>query len=1001
MITSINFKKLPDEMLAQKRFINVQLSYNKDNSGVVKIPSIKEWQKPENQKFAKECSGMKGFDISGHGIADDYCFLDFDHVLKDGEYINDRVSDVVNELLLTFPDLFVEVSISGNGLHAFLKPTAEKFGEITNSEKNILYFTEDKGKSAPKLEIFYKNAARFCVVTGHWWDSEARAQIPHGEKVDKFLKKLLAEIHEQNGVTDSATQKKSSEYKDSPQYIKDLAIYLTEEMDFANMERGDWLPVLSALKNLGFSKEETREMCKHSPRYTSNFDAEYESLDNPNFGIETIIGKAPTYVNIKEFKKNWHETNSEFSADDDFDDEGEILPAISSLDTELNIVNQKIAKFETEKRNAIEKLKIATTFNKDFVFSDEITNAAAFAKIFDGNVYTNFVAGIKNQQKDGFSFLREWQGSVKDKADEIKKRRLALSSQKTKIQAQVTTANYVNENPELKNFKIPDLYCITNEGIEKVIADKIVKVCRSPVFVVKKLFNFYEKDYKWLLVHKADGKKWQSVPARGEEVVFNSRKIIDMAKFGLPVTSQNAGALVDFLDALRSENKENFPLTYTVPKCGWDNEITGKEIFIDPRRKNSTIVEGKNTPIIVDNASQFAKSLKQVGSLEEWRKAYDLIKNSSVARFIVAASIGAPLLKILNERNFLLFIVSKTFAGKTTALNLAASMMGDHEKIIRSFDATKNGLIGAAADVNDYAFLIDEKQQADYKLKEQFHLIAYALANGIGRTKLNSDSTNRNVDTWRTVVVMTGETRMFDDNVTQGAYTRCLFVNAPATILDAQTCREIRLIIKKNYGLIFPLAIDKIFELGFNRLNQMFNQLWEEFSQPYSDVLFEYRRYIAVLTVADFIINLVLGADEEKAFSDAKTTAYNIFSMVDTINEISDTEREKDFVLGFIAQNQMKFIDPSQARVGTEICGRITDEYIYIIDKVLKKACDDSGFDFKKVTSDLITDGFFVPADAIEKDRKKPRPTVKYRIGGLNRETRCFRIRNIKNDNTD
>ena len=39
-------------------------------------------------------------------------------------------------------------------------------------------------------------------------------------------------------------------------------------------------------------------------------------------------------------------------------------------------------------------------------------------------------------------------------------------------------------------------------------------------------------------------------------------------------------------------------------------------------------------------------------------------------------------------------------------------------------------LEGAAADVNYYPFLIDEKQVAGSKLKEQFDTLVYALANG-------------------------------------------------------------------------------------------------------------------------------------------------------------------------------------------------------------------------------------------------------------------------------
>ena len=107
---------------------------------------------------------------------------------------------------------------------------------------------------------------------------------------------------------------------------------------------------------------------------------------------------------------------------------------------------------------------------------------------------------------------------------------------------------------------------------------------------------------------------------------------------------------------------------------------------------------------------------------------------------MVDVTIAPILLKVLGERNFLLYICAPIRAGKTTALYLAASAVGD-EKMIRSFDATKNGLAGAAADVSDFAFLVDEKQVADSRLKEQFDNLVYALANEIGRTKLKEVET--------------------------------------------------------------------------------------------------------------------------------------------------------------------------------------------------------------------------------------------------------------------
>ncbi|MBQ3441852.1 MAG: hypothetical protein IJG33_01265 [Selenomonadaceae bacterium] len=86
----------------------------------------------------------------------------------------------------------------------------------------------------------------------------------------------------------------------------------------------------------------------------------------------------------------------------------------------------------------------------------------------------------------------------------------------------------------------------------------------------------------------------------------------------------------------------------------------------------------------------------------------------------------------------------------------------------------------------------------------------YALANGIGRTKLNKDSTLKKTTDWRTIPIMTGETLLLPDNVTGGANTRLFTIAAPCVILDADTCKQIRNIIADNFELAFPLVINKI-----------------------------------------------------------------------------------------------------------------------------------------------------------------------------------------------
>ena len=469
--------------------------------------------------------------------------------------------------------------------------------------------------------------------------------------------------------------------------------------------------------------------------------------------------------------------------------------SLDKLKTQLRENAKTLAAFDGQKKAALETLHNIEKFDSKTVFSDEIVTAGAFAFLFDRQAYSNFKRELKlygDKHPTEKAGVNDWINAVKYKAEEINSRQSELKTRHNQIQAQINSLSFITENDFEDSFVFPEGYSVSAQsGIVKIDGEKIITVCRRPIIITGKTFSVEEKTYKVILSYMNSSGKWKSLPPTSAAVIANKNKLIDLADYGLPVTSSNATALVDYFDAFNAENENICNMTYTVPRCGW-YRFDDKDCFVDPRRECTTTDDDKKVNVKVDSQSQFANSLKQRGSIKAWKRAYELAKKSPVARTMLAASVASILLKVLGERNFLLYVHAPTCAGKTTALYLGASAIGN-DKMIRSFDATKNGLAGAAADVNDYAFLVDEKQVADNKIKEQLDSLVYALANGIGRTKLNKDS------------IMTGETHLLADNVTGGANTRLLTIAAFKIILPADTCKEIRSIIKENYGLFVSL----------------------------------------------------------------------------------------------------------------------------------------------------------------------------------------------------
>lgn len=784
---------------------------------------------------------------------------------------------------------------------------------------------------------------------------------------------------------------------DNPDLKRFRIEHMLEHINVVDGEYEKWLSVGMALKNEGFECSLWEQWSRSQPEFKEGeCESKWNGFNRPGYGIGTLFQYA-TEGNYDE-----KETQREFYQRQSYSKKN-TPTTLDKLKAQLRENAKAQANFDGQKKAALETLHNIKTFDSKTVFSDEVITAGAFAFLFDRQAYSNFKRELKlygDKHPTEKAAVNDWVNVVKGKAEEISSRQSELKTRHNQIQAQINSLSFITDNDLEDSFVFPEGYSVSAQnGIVKVDGEKIITVCRRPIIITGKTFSVEEKTYKVILSYMNSSGKWKTLPAVSAAVIANKNKLIDLADYGLPVTSSNATALVDYFDAFNAQNEKICNMTYTVPRCGW-HRFNDTDFFIDPRRECITTDDDKKVNVRVDSQSQFANSLKQRGSIKVWKRAYELAKKSPVARIILAASIASILLKILGERNFLLYIHAPTRAGKTTALYLGASAIGN-DKMIRSFDATKNGLAGAAADVNDYAFLVDEKQVADNRLKEAFDNLVYALANGLGRTKLNKDSTLRKLADWRTIVIMTGETQLLADNVTGGANTRLLSIAAPKEILSPDDCKTIRDIIKDHHGLAFPLVIDKILELGKEKLCAIYEDIVETFVKANPNLLNEYCRYMAVIVLADALLCTALANDESKdtqdfalLLDDAKLCAKEIFKLIPTTTEISDTARERDFVLGFIAQNQNRFIGGSVAleKILT-VCGQFTDEYIYITVAALKKACDEEGFDYRKLAADLVAAGFFVPSNKVEKGYKTQQAFVQKKIGKAN--TRCYRIRTV------
>ncbi len=146
----------------------------------------------------------------------------------------------------------------------------------------------------------------------------------------------------------------------------------------------------------------------------------------------------------------------------------------------------------------------------------------------------------------------------------------------------------------------------------------------------------------------------------------------------------------------------------------------------------------------------------------------------------LSCSFAAPLLKLVNEESGAIHLVGSSSLGKTTALQVAASVWGS-SSFIKQWRVTCNALEVVAQNHNDCLLPLDELAQADSKAVSD---MVYMLANNQGKRRLKSNITMKEVHNWGTLIFSTGEidiaTKVQETNKRSFAGMEVRFVSIPA-----------------------------------------------------------------------------------------------------------------------------------------------------------------------------------------------------------------------------
>lgn len=350
-------------------------------------------------------------------------------------------------------------------------------------------------------------------------------------------------------------------------------------------------------------------------------------------------------------------------------------------------------------------------------------------------------------------------------------------------------------------LRMPHEYSIDRDGsLWRDDGKKPKLVERAPIFISRLVADLYNGHELVELVFRRD-RRWRTVVVPRKTMVDSRALVGDLGPLGAPVDSNNASEIVRWLRDFEATNERRLPRSLSVSRCGW-HTVRTEEVFVlagEVLKKEGSAVE-----LVVDRQAdrmRLSRGLHSAGAfdahLEGLRRAW---KASPVAAVTIAAALAAPVLRALGAPIFAVHLAGDSSRGKSSMLKVAASVYGDpaDDEWVSSWNATTVGHEQRAAHLCDLPLCIDEAGVVEAKDRER---AVYMLMNGVGKTRGAKEGGLRETQSWRTVVLSTGERLLAEEGAATGAQVRVLQLQVSGFgELGAAEVDEVRRACEENYG---------------------------------------------------------------------------------------------------------------------------------------------------------------------------------------------------------
>ncbi len=408
-------------------------------------------------------------------------------------------------------------------------------------------------------------------------------------------------------------------------------------------------------------------------------------------------------------------------------------------------------------------------------------------------------------------------------------------------------------------------------------------------------------------------------------------KIVELADWGLDVTSDNAKLLVKYLSEAAALNMDTIPVIKSCRHMGW----AGKAFL--PYTGDMRL----------DSESQFQDLIASVssrGDLQEWIDYTGELRKNIALRLVMGASFASPLIARVNALPFVFHLWGGTGFGKTVGLMTAASIWGDPRpgRLTRTMNMTVNSMMQMASVLRNLPFFGDELQTIKSRF-ENYDRLVMQVTEGINRGRMTDTALQQQM-TWENVFIFTGEEPCTQNVSGGGVKNRVIEIEcADNVVKDGNSVVNF---INRNYGLAGPeyikfLSDCSIQELFDTKVKEILDGTGTSEKQAMA---------MALIMAADELAGLAFYPDE------APLTVEEVKPFLKVQDDIDPAERSYREIVGVIMEHEVNF----KPDVNTARWGRMGTDSVLINKFVLSRELQSLGFNFDAVKKKWAEKGYLV-----------------------------------------